>query len=742
MIDYIREYKKYSSSYYVSEGIRTTAGVMIPLLVASYFGQLQTGIALALGAMSVGLTDNTGPIHHRINGMVAAILLIFMTTLLTGFIMRFPGLLAVFIAFMGFACSFIGVYGVRANYVGGAGLLIMVLSIDERYDSVQVVRNALLVSGGGLFYLVISLLLYRLRPYKLIQQALGDELLATAAYLRTRASFYAPDVDYDATYKILLDQQVQVHNKQHLAREMLFKTRDIVRESTHTSRIMMMIFLDSVDLFERIMTSQQDYRKLHEQADESRLLPLFGAYIIQLANEAESIGLALQTGSASVSNPGLAAELKAIEEEFMRVRAASMNDGNIEGFISMRHILDSLKDLLSRLETLHRYTSFDKKIGHTINHQIQYDKFVSPTEFNVKLLTNNLSIDSNIFRHSIRVSVSLLAGYFIAMILPFGHSYWILLTIVVILKPAYSLTKTRNIERLLGTFTGAVIGSIILWLVTDSHILLSVMVIAMVIAYSMIRLKYLVSVIAMTAYILIAFHFLKPGDFTVVLRDRLIDTFVGSMIAFVATIAIPPKWEHEQIQSLIRNALMANARYFSFISKPFLGETLTNLDYKLHRKEAFVQLANLSDAFQRMLNEPKRQQKKIQIVHQMVVSNHMLASHIATLSTYRKMAEQPPTQKFRPIIDSSLGHLASAAELLSDPTGKASVKAIHAEENFAIRGDLKELLDKRLGELAQGSLETRTRKELSWLKSLVDQFEYINKISNELEKLSGKLVLG
>ncbi|ULQ52310.1 FUSC family protein [Flavihumibacter fluvii] len=738
MIDYIREYKKYSSSYYVSEGIRTTAGVMIPLLVASYFGQLQTGVALALGAMCVGLTDNTGPIHHRINGMVAAILLIFFTTLLTGFIIRFPWMLAIFIAVMGFACSFVGVYGVRASNVGGAGVLIMVLSIDEQYDPARVIRNALLVSSGGLFYLTISLLLYRLRPYKLIQQALGDELLATATYLRTRAAFYQSSVDYTGTYQLLLEQQVQVHNKQNLAREMLFKTRDIVRESTHVSRIMMMIFLDSVDLFERIMTSQQDYRKLHEQADGSNLLPAFGAFIKRLAEEAESIGLALQEGKVSIPNPVLANELKSLEEQFIKVRAATMDDSNIEGFISMRHILDSLKDLYQRIETLHRYTSFDKKLGNDLNPQIQYDKFVSPSDFNLKLLTNNISIDSNIFRHSIRVSVSLLAGFFISRIFPFGHGYWILLTIVVILKPAYSLTKTRNIERLVGTFTGAVIGGMILWVITDNHVLLVIMIIGMVVAYSMIRLKYLVSVIAMTAYILIAFHFLKPGDFSEVLRDRLIDTFVGSVIAFITTIAIPPKWEHEQIQELIRNAIRANAKYFSFISKPFLGEHLSNLDYKLHRKEAFVQLANLSDAFQRMLNEPKRQQKKIQIIHQMVVSNHMLASHIATLSAYRKMAELFSIQKFRPIVDASLGHLESASDILS--TEIHHLKSINSDENFAIREELKQLLQKRLQELAKGNLETATRKELSGLKSLVDQFEYINKISTELEKLSGKLV--
>src|SRR5690606_31045684 len=134
----------------------------------------------------------------------------------------------------------------------------------EGMEPWMVLQNALLVSGGGLFYLTISLLLYRLRPYKLIEKALGDSLLSMGDYLRARAAFYEADIDYDAKYKEVLEQQVLVHNKQSLVREMLFKTRDIVRESTHKSRILMMIFLDSVDLFERIMTSQQDYRQLHK----------------------------------------------------------------------------------------------------------------------------------------------------------------------------------------------------------------------------------------------------------------------------------------------------------------------------------------------------------------------------------------------------------------------------------------------------------------------------------------------
>ncbi|MFT4024635.1 MAG: FUSC family membrane protein [Flavihumibacter sp.] len=147
MIDYIRAYKKYSTSYYVSEGIRTTAGVMIPILVAGYFGELKTGVSLALGAMCVALTDNTGPIHHRVNGMVSTVLLIFVISLLTGVMIHFHALLAAWVAVVGFCCAFIGVFGNRASSVGSAGLLIMVLSIDERLALRDAIQNALLVSA-------------------------------------------------------------------------------------------------------------------------------------------------------------------------------------------------------------------------------------------------------------------------------------------------------------------------------------------------------------------------------------------------------------------------------------------------------------------------------------------------------------------------------------------------------------------------------------------------------------------
>ena len=76
-----------------------------------------------------------------------------------------------------------------------------------------------------------------------------------------------------------------------------------------------------------------------------------------------------------------------------------------------------------------------------------------------QLFRDNLTLDSPVFRYSARVALAMLLGFIITQFLPYGHhSYWVLLTISVILKPAFSLTKQRNIERIGGTLIGGVIG--------------------------------------------------------------------------------------------------------------------------------------------------------------------------------------------------------------------------------------------------------------------------------------------
>ena len=128
-----------------------------------------------------------------------------------------------------------------------------------------------------------------------------------------------------------------------------------------------------------------------------------------------------------------------------------------------------VEDFVARIRTIQQYTAYDLKDNKNDARIQNYDQFVSHQDIDAKVFLDNFNWKSNTFRHALRVSFATTLGFIISEFFPFGHGYWIMLTIIVILKPAYSITKSRNRDRLLGTIIGAGIGVIILYLVKDKH---------------------------------------------------------------------------------------------------------------------------------------------------------------------------------------------------------------------------------------------------------------------------------
>lgn len=732
-MDYIKEYRSFVSSYYFAEGLRITAGVTLPAIILNYFNLLDVGLVVSLGAICVSASDIPGPILHRRNGMQACIILIFFVALLTGFVSAQPVVLGILIAICCFVFSMIGVYGGRVNAVGLAALLVMVLGIQQVHTGWGVVQNALYVSAGGLWYMLLSLTLYSFRPYRLIQQALGESIMAIADYLRTRALFYNRDVDYDKVYRQVMEEQVSVQQKQMLLRDLLFKSRHIVKESTVTGRTLLMIFTDTVDLFEKTTTSFYAYETLHREFDATDILEHYRQTIGQIAEELDEIGLAVQRGRRSREPVSLQENIRSLQEYFNNFRNAHRTPQNLEALISLRKILQSLEDISVRLYTLHHYTGYDRKRAREYKLSGDYEQFITPTDLDWRLLRDNLTLRSNTFRHALRVSIATTAGYILSHVLAFGHSYWILLTIIVILKPAYSLSRERNYQRFSGTVLGALLGLLLLWVIKDRTALFVLMLVLMTGAYSFMRTRYLVSVVLMTPYILIMFYLLDTGEFTVILRDRLIDTGIGSVIAFIATFLLVPAWEKEQLKGYMTEALTNSIAYYRHVSAAFTGTSVTETAYKLSRKNAFVALANLSGAFSRMLLEPRSKQTNSQIIHQFVVMSYMLNSHIATLSYFAKpLGAKYRSNEFVPVVDDTIEELESVKAILNGPAGE---EQDDDNPEAVLQQQMAELVEKRRSELQQGLIDTETRVRLSELKPIVDQFLFISRIAGDMKKV-------
>jgi hypothetical protein len=139
------------------------------------------------------------------------------------------------------------------------------------------------------------------------------------------------------------------------------------------------------------------------------------------------------------------------------------------------------------------------------------------------------------------------------------------------------------------------------------------------------------------------------------------------------------------------------------------------LDYKLARKDVYLNSANLSATFQRMLSEPKSKQGAEKDIHQFVVLNHILFSNTANLSA-TAFSKEKKTYSAELIAPGkkALHKLNEVRKKLGDDTGSTS-----------------ELLKKSLPPEQIETADDRLMKE---------QLDFIYNLANDLEKTTNTII--
>lgn len=676
-------------SQYLADGVRITLEIVIPAIVFSYLGHLEIGIALSLGALCVSISDGPGPVKHKRNGMLYCNIFIFISAILTGLCNQNIILMGILILAASFFFTMFSVYGNRATSVGFAALLLMVLRMTDKVPAHEVFLQSILILSGGVWYMLVALLLFRVTPYRPAQRSLGDCIHETSKYLMIKSEMYNPQSDLDELYDKLLKQQVSVNEKQDAVREILFKNRSLVKESTLTGRLLVLTFVDVVDMFEHIMATWYDYSSLRERFSSTGILGEISHFIKNIAQELDNIGEAIQANKVYKKQFDLATDLKNLKKKIDELPDS-------QSTMMLKKILVHLRSLGEKTDDILKYFQKDISPKGNLRSSRDYSKFVTHQKINGAIFGNNLNFKSNIFRHSLRVMITCGFGYAFSQLFSHGHhSYWILMTIIIILKPAFSLTKRKNSDRLLGTIAGGIIGLLLLLFIKDKTILFVFMLFFMLGTYTFKTLNYIVMVIFLTPYILILFHLLGLGALNVA-SERLLDTAIGSALAFFASYFLFPKWESENIQKYMDDVLKANIRYLQKLRIIFMGNKISTLDYKLMRKELFVSTANLSAAFHRMLSEPKSKQSHVKEIYEFVVLNNVLSSNIASLTAAAYNDQKYYPKQFLITVNNSMSLLQRDLQQL-DKSEIVDDKPVPPEVSFddvrPTNSDVKEQLD-------------------------------------------------
>ncbi|WP_419870328.1 FUSC family protein [Chryseobacterium sp. CT-SW4] len=744
-MNYSAELKKFVTSQYVYSAIRITLATVLPCLVLAHLGILKEYFLFPLGTSFVALTDQPGPFIRRRNALTFAIFCFNFVALIASLVMNFKALVILEIITFGMFFSLIGVYGQRLAAVGSLSLVVMAIFIDGHLTGSNVLKSLLIFASGCLWFLLIFLIVSTIQPYKLASQMIGENYLQLGEFLRIKANYYQKNPDFNRLTSQVIAKQIEIKNLQEDTRETVFKTRTIVNESTTTSRLLMLMFLNSMDLHEKLMTSESDYQKLQLSFEKSSILVEIHDYLNLLSEEITNIGIALQSGTRARPILNLEQEIKKLNASYLQLRNEQMSSSNLENFMILRQILLRINEITKEIDEIYKVFSQDVKLAKSLSTGLDLKKFLPNEEkLNFRVLKNNISFSSSHFRHAIRITIALLLGYLFSLFqfLGIGHTYWILITITAILKPAYSITKQRNLLRLYGTVVGAVIAYILLHFVHSNPVLFSVLLLSMILCFSLLKGKYFWAVLFMTMYVFIAFNFLSPGNINVIFKDRIVDTVIAGIIAFVVSYIVLPVWEHTQNLDLMKRSAADNLIYFqSVISKFLLGE-LNIEDYKVKRKNAIISLANLSDNFQRMISDPKNQQKKLEVVHQFVATSHLITAYTASLSQYSKNDKKYPEIDAESWSRKIEAEMNQTSILLSgekiDETLKMESR-LEPEDSF-----IESLLLQRKTEIEENDIPANINpnkmSHLAELKNIHDILELIYDVAKEQRKVIEKYI--
>lgn len=644
-MNYSAELKKFVTSQYVYSAIRITLATVLPCLVLAHFGILKEYFLFPLGTSFVALTDQPGPFIRRRNALTFAIFCFVFVATIASLVMNFKILVFAEIIVFGMFFSLIGVYGQRLAAVGSLSLVVLAIFIDGHLTGGNIFKSLLIFASGCIWFLLIFLVVTTIQPYKLASQMIGENYLQLAEFLKIKANYYQKNPDFDKLTTQVIAKQIGIKNLQEETRETVFKTRTIVNESTTTSRLLMLMFLNSMDLHEKLMTSESDYQKLQQIFDDTTILVDIHDYLNLLAEEITNIGIALQVGTRAKPLFDLDSELSNLNHNYFDLRNKKISPENFENFMVLRQILMRINEITKEIDEIYKVFSQNVKLAKSLSTGLDLKKFMPNEEkLNFRVLRNNISLSSSHFRHALRITIALLLGYLFSLFqfLGIGHTYWILITIVAILKPAYSITKQRNLLRLYGTVAGAVIAYGILHFIHINEVLFTILLLSMIMCFSFLKGKYFWAVLFMTIYIFLSFNFLSPGKVNIIFKDRIVDTIIAAIITSLVAYIVLPVWEHTQNLDLMKKSAEANLSYFQSVISKFLEENHDLEDYKVKRKNAIISLANLSDNFQRMISDPKNQQKKLEVVHQFVATSHLITAYTASLSQYVKDDEKYP----------------------------------------------------------------------------------------------------
>jgi uncharacterized membrane protein YccC len=593
------------------QGLRNSIGVLLPLAAGYALNMPRGGVVVASGALNVSYSDGSDPYAQRARRMLSSSVLCALAVLL-GALSGSHNAAAVIIATLwAFAAGMFVAAGTTAADLGVISLVTLLIYAAQPLTTNQALISSALALGGGLLQTALSVALWPVRRYVPERRALANlflELARTAEQPLSATSAPPATVHSTQAQAALsgLDRDTALEAVRY--RALLSQAERI--------RLSLMVLL-------RLRLRMQRESPVHSGVQ------ILGDYLKGAAQLLQAIGGSLISGKPA---EGCKEILAASEALTLRLRRET--DSLPPSFLAA-----SAKDARFQMDALNGQlrAAFDLATNATPTGQAQFEKREAQQPWWLRFsglmatLRANLNLQSSVFRHAIRLAVLIAFGNILERGFYWHRSYWLPMTIVLVLKPEFTTTFSRGLLRIAGTIAGLFLATALFRFLPGTVTTQLILIFGFTLLLRWVGpANYGIFAAAVSALVvlLIAITGVSPKE---LIWARGINTAAGGALALLGY-WIWPTWERTQVSERIAEMLDAYREYFHSVVETYVGnETSSARELDRVRLGTRVARTNLEASIDRLTAEPGTTAEQMNQFNALLASSHRFTHAVMAL---------------------------------------------------------------------------------------------------------------
>jgi uncharacterized membrane protein YccC len=584
--------------------LRNAIGMFVPLAISVALGNPAAGTVAATGALNVSFTDGTDPYFQRGGRMLASSFFGALAVLIGGLCGQVDGI-AIFVTLVWAFAAGMLVLNTAAGDIGLISLVTVTVFTARPMTLPEAIYSGALALAGGLLQTSLALALWPVRRSEPERRAIGDLYVALSRL--AAASFNASEAppasaEFTNAHKVLPGTGIGRSTQAERYWSLL----------SQAERIRL-----SLLMIARLRT------RLEREPSTSADTGVLDQYRRLAARVLLEIGESLLAGGSATINPESLNQVSRLADAYREGTQEEQPSNTAALAKDARFQMDGLAGQLRAATHLAAYST---PAGRMV-----FERREAQTPWTLRLagtlatLRANLTLDSAVCRHAVRLSLCVAIGDSLGRMLHWPRSYWMPMTIAIILKPDFTATFSRGVLRLIGTFVGLVFATALFHAVSPSP---AVEVVFIAILAYLLRCfgpaNYGVFVVGISGLVVLLFALtgVAPSQ---VIAARGLNTLVGGLIALVIY-GIWPTWERSRISQSIAQMLDSYRDYFRSVRYAYVHPDEPR-DQELDRRRFAGRLgrSNLEASVERFTTEPGVDANAVSLLNAMLATSHRLA---------------------------------------------------------------------------------------------------------------------